>query len=263
MKVICAAVSRLGVGKKTCQDALMVKAAKIRRHTVVMAVICDGMGGMSRGEVASSRFVRQFETWFYEEMPELFEQFEGTEEIVNKTESIWRKLIAEVNIGLSGYGNLHGIRLGTTAAALFIVDGFYLIMNVGDSRIYLWSDEKNELITRDQTLFQKRLDEGICLNTEDEFKKSGNVLLQCIGIMPVVEPDFRRERLTGNRNCFMLCTDGFWKRQTNREMAEFMKKAGCLPKRMVHCHIKKRISYIASLGEKDDISVATIRLRGR
>ena len=61
--------SRMGVKRKVNQDALLVKCGVCEGESVVLAVVCDGMGGLRKGEVASAVVVRAFAQWFERELP--------------------------------------------------------------------------------------------------------------------------------------------------------------------------------------------------
>ena len=52
----------IGTKKKVNQDSLCVKIAVVKDKTVCMAVLCDGMGGLSKGELASATVVQGFLT---------------------------------------------------------------------------------------------------------------------------------------------------------------------------------------------------------
>lgn len=51
------------------QDSVLIKQAKVDGEEVLLAVICDGMGGLSKGELASATVIRAFAKWFDEELP--------------------------------------------------------------------------------------------------------------------------------------------------------------------------------------------------
>ena len=58
----------VGIYKRTNEDSLVVKHATYHDSEVLMAVICDGMGGLSKGELASATVVREFIEWFNNEL---------------------------------------------------------------------------------------------------------------------------------------------------------------------------------------------------
>ena len=59
-----AAQTDVGIFKDVNQDSMTVKVADTPYGEVAFAVICDGMGGLDQGEVASALVVRAFEEWF-------------------------------------------------------------------------------------------------------------------------------------------------------------------------------------------------------
>ena len=101
----------------------------------------------------------------------------------------------------------NGVSMGTTCVALLVVNDTYYIMNVGDSRIYLISDNIYQL-TKDQTYVQREMDAGRMTYEQSLTDPQRNVLLQCIGASPVVEPDFFMGEVHINQT-YMLCCDGF------------------------------------------------------
>ena len=66
---MAAAQTDIGLVKQVNQDSLTVKVADTKLGEVSFAVICDGMGGLAKGELASAILVRAFEKWFYEQLP--------------------------------------------------------------------------------------------------------------------------------------------------------------------------------------------------
>ena len=61
----------VGIKKKTNQDALLLKTAQTAKGEVGLFVVCDGMGGLSHGELASATVIRGMAEWFDAEMPRL------------------------------------------------------------------------------------------------------------------------------------------------------------------------------------------------
>ena len=61
----------VGITKRVNQDSLCIKQAQTSQGKILMAVICDGMGGMKSGEIASAMTVSAFSDWFLKELPTL------------------------------------------------------------------------------------------------------------------------------------------------------------------------------------------------
>ena len=72
MRYIAVAETDIGIDKKINQDSILIKHAQCKNNEVLMAIVCDGMGGLSKGEIASATVVREFDKWFSKELlPEL------------------------------------------------------------------------------------------------------------------------------------------------------------------------------------------------
>lgn len=198
----------IGIRKNTNQDSVLIKEASTDYGRVHLSVICDGMGGLAKGEVASATLIRAFSYWFEEKFPFiLYEERENDRIDFNALQKSWNQLVDEINVKIADYGEVCHAPCGTTLATLLLVEGHYYIANVGDSRVYLLRD-RMESITKDQTFVQREIDEGRMSPEEAAVHPQKNVLLQCVGASPVVVPDFY-EGTYKEGDTFLLCSDGF------------------------------------------------------
>ena len=69
MKLLSAACSDRGIKKKINQDSLLVRSAMTKEGEILLAAVCDGMGGLEKGEVASGEVIRALARWFEETLP--------------------------------------------------------------------------------------------------------------------------------------------------------------------------------------------------
>lgn len=192
-----------GIKKKTNQDSILVKVAHTERGPAALFAVCDGMGGLAKGELASAALVRSLDRWFMRDFPILLYQNAGAGQL---KESICACLEME-NQAIASYGRANHVELGTTAVALFIVQDMYYVVNVGDSRAYLLSDRLWQ-ITKDQTFVQRELDAGRMTAAQAMSDSRRNMLLQCIGASRMVAPDFYEGKVVSGTE-FLLCSDGF------------------------------------------------------
>ena len=95
---------------------------------------------------------------------------------------------------------------------------WYYLLQVGDSRYYLFRDNQLTQITRDQTLAQDLVDQGVFTRAAAEGSRLANVLSSAIGgetATPVVT------RLRANwHNVHLLCSDGLTKHVSDERIAE-------------------------------------------
>ena len=103
-----------GIRKDRNQDSVLIETAATDYGQILLSVVCDGMGGLAKGEVASAMLVKAFSRWFHQELPRLL--YSGME--ANTLKESWTNLILEQNQKINNYGLGCNVSLGTTLAAL-------------------------------------------------------------------------------------------------------------------------------------------------
>lgn len=153
--------SDTGIHKDMNQDAVLIKEAETDYGKVMLAVVCDGMGGLSRGEVASAALIRAFSDWFETRFPDLL-YTRRTEEGIERSrlELELDGLVQDMNGKIQEYSRKFHGKMGTTAALLLMAEGNYYTMNVGDSRVYRITSDTVSRLTTDQTVVQKDIELG-------------------------------------------------------------------------------------------------------
>ncbi|MGM0903005.1 MAG: PP2C family protein-serine/threonine phosphatase [Bacillota bacterium] len=213
MDVLAAAYTDRGIKKPTNQDSLCLKIADTSVGKVVLAVICDGMGGLSKGELASANVINAFSAWFEEELPSQLASGD-----YDDIQYHWNRIVKEQNQRIAEYGRKERIQLGTTWTSLLLIGSeFLLIGHVGDSRVYR-IDHQLEVLTEDQTVVGREIKRGNMTREQAKLDPRRNVLLQCIGASKVVEPQFLSGRPVPGE-VYMLCSDGFRHMITEEEIA--------------------------------------------
>lgn len=254
MNYLTAVHTDVGIKKSTNQDSALVMEAKSDLGNVLLAVICDGMGGLAKGEVASSAVIQLFSQWFEQELPTIM-TFDNPKERIF---SSWEKIVYSANNKISDYGRGQGISLGTTVVAILFLKDYYYVVNVGDSRAYCISDNIYQ-ITKDQTFVQREMDMGRMTYEEAINSPRRNVLLQCIGASNIVEPAFHMGTVSSGQN-FMLCSDGFRHVISDSEIYERLNPAVLNNEQ----EMLDNIVYLTELNkyrrEQDNISVVLVRV---
>ncbi|MDR2196566.1 MAG: protein phosphatase 2C domain-containing protein [Coriobacteriales bacterium] len=253
MEFISAYHTDVGIKKKTNQDSLFLAEAQTLKGNVFLSVICDGMGGLSQGEVASATLAKAFQNWFREELPVLL-QTDITPDIVRVS---WRELIERMNAKVLAYGVAHRVSLGSTVVALLLVANWYLIVNIGDSRAYCFVDAPTQL-TKDQTVVQREVEQGLLTAEQAEADPRRNILLQGFGARATIEPEFVHGLFVPG-TLFMLCSDGFRHRITPSELWELLNPQILESEQQMY----NNIIYLTEMSkyryEQDNISVITIK----
>lgn len=205
-----------GIKKDTNQDSVLVKVAQTEYGKVLLSAVCDGMGGLAKGEVASAAVVRMLSRWFEEEFPVLLYRGLSLESLQKSMEA----LIYSANEKISSYGHALHVNMGTTMVLLLIVDHVYYIVNVGDTRVYMLRESLQQL-TKDQTFIQREMDEGRMTWEEAKRDSRRNVLLQCIGASQTIVPDYYSGQIEPG-SMFLLCSDGFRHVIAEEELYEYL-----------------------------------------
>ena len=252
MRFIATADTDIGIAKSTNQDSVLIKHATTDIGEVLLAVVCDGMGGLSKGELASATVIRAINKWFNEELPYELENVN-----FRKIGGDLSRLLQIENEKLLAYSRAQGgISLGTTVSCILFVGEQFVIVHVGDSRVYYIHSGVTQLTT-DQTFVAREISRGTMTVEQAKTDKRRNLLLQCVGASPVVEPQV----LCGvaQSGAYMLCSDGFRHEITEAEMHESLNPINLINARAMHSNAQYLIEKVKSRGERDNISVILIK----
>ena len=162
-------------------------------------IVADGMGGHAAGEVASEMAVRIIAR-------ELGDISSGTDQeasdrirtsIIEANAAIFQRTLSEQD--------KRG--MGTTATAMVILGGNYLIGQVGDSRAYVLREGALLQLTKDHSYVQEQVDAGYLSPEEARTHPYSNVITRCVGANVDVTPDVYSGALqTGD--VYLLASDG-------------------------------------------------------
>ncbi len=213
MKYIAAYHTDVGISKKTNQDSLAIKVVETKAGTVAFCIVCDGMGGLAKGELASKEVIMAFAEWF--DGPLIDDINQGVFEEKRLMEQ-WNDIIQTQNQRLGAYGEKNNFMLGTTVSAILMYDGQYYIVHVGDSRVYEIGKGVTQL-TSDQTFIAREIAAGRMTEEQAKTDPRRSVLLQCVGASQTVNPEFKKGDIQKD-TVYMLCSDGFRHQISEAEM---------------------------------------------
>ena len=213
MRFLSAVHTDVGIAKKNNQDAFGLKIAHTSKANIAFAILCDGMGGLKNGELASAFVVNAFSDWFENEFPAMIL---GGEADFLKVKRRWKDITIEQGRKIMQYGETYNISLGTTLTAILIVEHRFIYVQVGDSRIYKLNQKISQL-TKDQTVVAMEVEQGKLTPEQAETDSRKNILLQCVGASRVIVPDIQMGTLQEG-DMFLLCSDGFRHEITQEEM---------------------------------------------
>lgn len=154
--------------------------------------VCDGMGGLLNGRLASSAVIRVVREYFMSNI-----DFDGIVPVLN---NINKKIYS------TSKGDLKKA-MGTTCTLLMCCNGEYKIYHIGDSRAYLCRNNSFLLLTKDHSAIAEY---GISKKSNPKlYAKYKNKLTKCIGAVSDILPDVLKGTYQyGDK--FLLCSDGCW-----------------------------------------------------
>ena len=254
MNYIISANTDIGLTKSTNQDSLTVKILNTSMGRMVFALLCDGMGGLDKGEVASAAVIEAFNIWIKNDLPGLLAEGKLEDSSLRNQ---WERIIMEQNQRIKTYGARQGVKLGTTAVAMLLTKNRYYILNVGDSRAYEISDRLVQL-TEDQTFVAREVARGNMTPEQAALDERRNVLLQCVGASDEVYPEMFFG-MTKENAVYMLCSDGFRHVVTPEEIYEKLQPGVLFDENRMYQNAQELVELNKMRSETDNISVALVR----
>jgi len=228
-------------------------------------IVADGMGGHSRGEVASqftslslediiSDVSIEEEPSIDEGLPNLQEEDLLAQAVLSINYELYRR--NEELMNADDVKDLPEIlkkrkRMGTTLVSLFVKGKKAYIVNVGDSRIYRFRHNKLEQITQDHTWVEEQIRAGKLAPEEAVGHAKRNVITRSVGFKPEVKVDVDIVDLEqGDR--FLLCSDGLSNMLKEGELSALIEK----PKLKETC--EKMVEIAKDIGGRDNITAVLI-----
>jgi len=171
-----------------------------------LMVVCDGMGGMSAGEVASALAVDTIKDWFSAE--------KINEHILLSPDSVQRYICKAIQaadhaIKEEAAASKAKSGMGSTLVMSWIVGRRIYIGWCGDSRAYRYNPESGlEQLTHDHSFVQELIDSGeLDYNSAFEHPNS-NIITRCLGDTDMDAAPETTTKHLHNDDVFLLCSDG-------------------------------------------------------
>jgi serine/threonine protein phosphatase PrpC len=186
--VACGAATDAGLRRRINEDSYLASSP--------LFLVADGMGGHNAGEIASAAVIDEFAA--------LAGRGSLTIDEVQTAVTASRRRVAMLPPGA-------GAGAGTTLAGVVIADvdgeGYWLAINLGDSRTYRLSEGRFEQVSVDHSVVQELVDSGELAADAAERDSRRNVITRAIGAGSDSEPDYwLLPAEEGDR--ILVCSDG-------------------------------------------------------
>ncbi len=167
------------------------------KHFLLLAV-ADGMGGHAKGEEASKIALNTIAKTV---IPALNDDTPYTQ--------LLDQGIKNANQEILDYTVQHpeAKGMGTTSVCAIVKDDDVHLVNLGDSRAYVISNDEIRRVTKDHSFVQQLVDQGTITEEETRTHPQKNIISKAIGINDSIESDTMRLKLAADEN-LLLCCDG-------------------------------------------------------
>ncbi len=182
-----------------------------------LGIVADGVGGYSGGEKAARRAVQglvsSVSAFFHEAQHKESEDPEVFSRLLHEAALAVHESLLETTEREGG-----GRRFATTLTLFLGLWPHAYLLQVGDSRCYVFREGVLTQISRDQTLAQELVDRGVLTRTEAERSRWADVLSSAVGGQQAVPVVTRVVRDWGT--VVLLCSDGLTKHVSDERIGE-------------------------------------------
>ena len=222
-------------------------------------LVCDGMGGMAAGEVASKLAIDTMRDYFQMtassgQYPMIGKPVEGASQLSNALASA----IHMANDAIYAAANAEGEArrgMGSTIVAVLAnpKEPLYSIAHVGDSRIYRLRNGLLDQLTDDHSLVMEQVRRGMITREEAEHSEMANIIIRALGPEPEVEPDVD-DQIAYPGDQLLLATDGLTKLVPDTQIQSILSSS-----RTVQAAVDTLVQSARDQGGDDNITCVLIR----
>ncbi|MBI4671643.1 MAG: serine/threonine-protein phosphatase [Chloroflexi bacterium] len=209
----------LGEPNEDSLAAVTFAAHDARGAALGAFMIADGVGGAAAGEIASRLCLQTLtHEWVTRLLLPLWNETALSDETI-RAEILAG--VAAANARLLQYQSDHNLQSGATLTAALIFNGRAYVVNIGDSRTYLYRRGVFSPLTRDHSYVAALVANGVLSPEEAYLHPQRNLILRSLGdvnLDPDIFPEGDRalELEPGDR--MLLCSDGLWEMVRDAEM---------------------------------------------
>ncbi len=233
-----------GKVRATNQDAYHI--AKIT-DDIAWAVVCDGMGGASGGNVASLVAVGALS----DNINKMYNTDMDSESVKNLLSA--SVVNANVLVNQKSHQNTELTGMGTTAVICFIEKNIAHIVHAGDSRAYYIGNDSISQITTDHTMVQYLVDSGEITAEEAKNHPKKHLITRALGVQETIEPEYNYIKLS-QKDKVLMCSDGLTNLVESNEILQILNDN----------HIDKAVDVLVDLanerGGVDNITVVIMEI---
>jgi protein phosphatase len=184
------------------------------QRVAFLAMVADGVGGTEGGAEASATALEAVMQYLNDSMSCLFDRDVAESTFID----MLQRCALQSHEAIRARQQNSGDTMATTLTLFMGVWPAYYLLQLGDSRYYLWREGRLTQVTRDQTLANDLVDQGILSRSQAPHTQFAHVLSSALGAESA-EPVVTRLRAEWD-NVHLLCSDGLTKHVSDERIAE-------------------------------------------
>ncbi len=216
----------------------------------ILAVVADGAGGHVGGAQASQTAVATMEYYWQEKLCAGVSAAEAAEILTEAVQQAHTNIIQQAggNATLSGK---------SAFVAVYLHDGYYTCINVGDCRAYVTHQGKWKQLSIDDSLLRILVDKGEVTPAEAKNHPDQNILTQALGTESKIKPHVSHGTFS-KQDSFLLCCDGLWNQLPEEQwpLANWDATSTAQYKNVLTIMVNK--AFLAANGSSDNVSAVWI-----
>jgi len=196
--------SDVGLARENNEDSIGYEL--FNNTEIALAIVADGVGGYEGGEVASDIAVKIIkesvrkavllaksgagysELWMQQVLLNSFE--EANQEIIHQ-QTLNRELI----------------KMASTVVALMCRENQLVLSHYGDSRCYMWRNNQLTQLTKDHSIAQQMLDDGVLSEENYRMSPYQHIISHALGLEKIIDAETIQYQIE-DKDVFLLCSDG-------------------------------------------------------
>ncbi len=251
MRIRFAGATNIGRKREHNEDSIFLPTE------MRLAIVADGMGGHSSGDVASRLAVdlvvehfrdtnnQQVLTWPYKV---------DRDHRTHVNRMITAVMLANLEIWERSQREPRLKGMGTTCVAMYFLDDMVIIGHVGDSRCYRMRNHELTQVTEDHSLLNDNIKMKRVTAEEAESWPQKNVIVRALGMKESVQVDILTE-VPRVGDVYLLCSDGLTGMLTDAQVSHIIESERDLDRA-----VEKLIDAANEEGGHDNISAVMARI---
>lgn len=204
-------------------------------------LVADGMGGAAAGETASRLFAQAARKVFADRT------VTDEQDAIHLVQLTFRQANEQILNHVEKNPEHKG--MGCTAELLAFTSTGFVIGHMGDSRTYRLRQGTLKQLTKDHSLVQDQIDQGLITESQARTHSMRNVILRAVGVRPSPALDTLRGPIYSG-DLFMLCSDGLTDLVEDDTITQALNQDADISKKIDHL-----INLAKQAGGKDNITV--------